>query len=228
MQSDTPEKDRREAEAWLHEAIELSLYERFAAGPERALIAHGSRSGKHPDFALLDVRQELVLVELKRGRPSRKQAEQAVTQALGYVSDYEKMTLGELAALYCQHGVDVNTALGYRGKDYIQSQEGLLPGAPPKHEYGRLNRWSLNNLRRYRRAVEGDADAFALLQEEYWLRLETRLELTATSCVKVSRCILIAEDWPRGFPPKPETNVELWSYKTPAQWVSPWATATDE
>jgi hypothetical protein len=221
------DKDRRHHESWLHDALELSLFDRFQLGKlekrgmarDRALILHGQRSGAHPDFALLDANQKLILVEIKLGKiASQAKTEAVVKQVLEYARDYAQLVLGELASWYCQHGVDVNTRFGYRGEDYIE------PSDDHGFEYGRLNRWSLDNLKRYRDGFKDGQAALKCLRKDYFRHTEASLEhLEASDHLEVGRCIVIAESWPDGFGRKQVDGlvVEPWSYPAPALWTGP-------
>ena len=227
--ADDPEKldrDRRYHESWLHDALELSLFDRFQLGKleglgtrrDRALILHGQRSGPHPDFALLDANRKLVLVEIKLGEMTMATARAAEEQVLEYARDYGQIVLGELASWYCQHGVDVNTRFGYRGENYIETSKN------DGFEYGRLNRWSLDNLERYRKGFNDGKAAFACLAKEYARHVEASLDgLDVSDHLEVGRCILIAQRWPEAFEPKQVDGVtiELWSYPPPGLWVGP-------
>jgi hypothetical protein len=213
-----PTKDRRDHESWLHDALELSLHHRFQLG-KRALILHGQRSSKHPDFALLDANQELTLVELKVGKLTRTDANKVVEQMRGYVKNYRTRKLEELAKWYCHHGVDVNARFGYRGEKYIIENH-------PKdgYDYGRLNRWVLESLKRYRGPFgTGKPDALTILKEDYEHHVVgAKLDVSKPSKrLEVVRCILVAQEWPPTFEPKPieGTEIELWTYPPPGLWV---------
>lgn len=215
-------KDRRQHESWLHDALELPLFDRFQLGTGeghvQALILHGQRSSDHPDFALLDANRKLILVELKVGEINTETGVNGVIeQVRKYVKKYRKLALGDIARWYCEHGVDVNTRFGYRGKDYVISRG--------KHDYGRLNRWVLDSLKRYREPCEGgDADALDILIEDYRCHVGEALEgATSDTRLEVDRCILIAQKWPEGYSPGEVEGVktELWTYTAPGLWVQP-------
>lgn len=222
------DRDRRYYESWLHDALELSLFDRFSLRRglekgqihEKALILHGPRSGSHPDFALLDASRKLILVELKRGPiETMKKAEQAAAQVRKYAANYATRRLGELAQWYCQHGVDVNTTFGYRNEDYIVTDE------KGNNEYGRLNRWSLTNLPEYRKGCADTDTALAALGVDYSELVQGSLDgLGVDDRLEVARCILIAEEWPTGFDrSEAAAGIELWTYPAPAQWAGPGA-----
>jgi hypothetical protein len=214
------DKDRRLSEFWLQEALELSLYERFCTSKaERALILHAKRHGSLSDFALLDENRKLILVELKRGRLTTAAAKRAQAQVVDkYLNEYLKLALGELATWYCQHGVDVNVWFEYRGEYCLQ------PGPDAGSRYGRLIHCGSRNVPHY---LEGAADpdkALEILREDYSNIVGKQLDdLGGDARLEVSRCILIAEDWPTDFVPKPVNGVafELWTYPAPTEWAKP-------
>lgn len=224
LPKETPTKDRRDHESWLHDALELSLHHRFQLGEikghERALILHGQRSRAHPDFALLDANQKLILVELKVGKLSKAGANEVVEQMRRYVKAYRKHTLAELAKWYCQHGVDVNTRFGYRNEKYITKKN-----PDDGFDYGRLNRWVLDSLKRYRGPFGPDkTDALAILEVDYQQHVGAKLDVSKRNRrLEVDRCILVAQEWPPKLPPVEieGVNVELWTYPPPAEWVGP-------
>lgn len=225
LPKEKPTKDRRDHESWLHDALELSLHHRFQLGEndqhERALILHGQRSRAHPDFALLDAEQKLILVELKRGKiRTEAAANEVIGQMRRYVKAYRKHTLAELATWYCHHGVDVNARFGYRDENYI-----IRNNPDDGFDYGRLNRWVLKSLDRYRGPFgEGKTDALAILEADYQHHVRAKLDVSKRSRrLEVDRCILVAQEWPPTFPPVEieGAKVELWTYPPPAEWVGP-------
>ncbi|MFV8755072.1 hypothetical protein ACNOYE_31365 [Nannocystaceae bacterium ST9] len=217
------DSDRRLSELWLQEALELSLYERFCSGKmgehaERALILHAKRHGSFADFALLDANRKLILVELKRGRLSAGDVERTLKQVGKYVEEYPKHTLGEISTWYCQHGVDVNVWFEYRGDDCLPD------GLDAKSRYGRLIRWSKTNPNYYLEGTKDPGRAFEILCNDYARIVEKTLDgLGVNDRLEVSRCIMIAEEWPDSAPPDSVDDVsfELWKYVAPEKWAEP-------
>lgn len=219
------DSDRRLSESWLHQALELSLFERFCRpkktdGAERALILHALRHGSRPDYALLDASQRLILIELKRGRQTPAAAKKTAAQLAGYAREYAQLPLGELAVWYCQHGIDVNSWFEYRG-EYC-----LRPGGDDGSEYGRLIRWGGKNFPHYRKGAVAPDVALETLLKDYEAIVGKPLPpLKGDDHLEVGRCIMIAEGWPKEPEPfefAPGKAIERWKYPSPVEWAKPW------
>ncbi len=180
---------------------------------------HVKLHGSTADFALLDNKRKLILVEVKKDQLTPSKAANTTRQLTKYVKEaYPKLTLQQHATMHCRHGVELSAPFEYRNPEYLQTCTLRNEERP----YGWLNLYCPQRFEYYRKG-EDPALALVILRGDYEHLVGGSLDgLSADEPLPVGRCVVNAGAGSAELPARiDEVPVELWNFAGPTDRIGP-------